>query len=148
MNAFLTYNSIWGRRGRAVIMSNDAKGCYDRIAHVVVSLALRKLKVPKPAIDSMLETIQTMDHYIRTAFGVSEKSYGNKAGIPPQGVLQGNGAGPAGWSAVAAILIAIMKKHGFGYRQWTVIKQHAVTLPCFAFVDDTDLIHSVTNYRF
>ena len=40
MNAQLTFNSIWGRRGRAVIMSNDAKGCYDRIAHVVVDLAL------------------------------------------------------------------------------------------------------------
>ena len=29
MNALLTYNSIWGQGGRAVIMSNDAKGCYD-----------------------------------------------------------------------------------------------------------------------
>ncbi|CAB9529533.1 hypothetical protein SEMRO_2534_G330480.1 [Seminavis robusta] len=29
MNQYLTYNSIWGRRGRAVVMSNDAKGCYD-----------------------------------------------------------------------------------------------------------------------
>jgi hypothetical protein len=27
MNQILTYNSIWARRGRAVIMSNDAKGC-------------------------------------------------------------------------------------------------------------------------
>ena len=103
MNALLTYNSIWGQRGRAVIMSNDAKGCSDRIAHVVVSLALRKLNVPKPAIDSMLETIQTMDHYIRTAFGVSEEKYGNDASRPPpQGILQGNGAGPAGWAAIAS----------------------------------------------
>jgi hypothetical protein len=26
MNQLLTYNSIWARRGRAVVMSNDAKG--------------------------------------------------------------------------------------------------------------------------
>ena len=38
-----------------------------------------------------------------------------------------------------------MAKKGFGYRQWTLIKQRAVTLSCFAFVDDTDLIHSVQD---
>jgi hypothetical protein len=40
MNQLLTYNSIWARCGRAIIMSNDAKGCYDRVAHTVVNLAL------------------------------------------------------------------------------------------------------------
>ena len=70
---------------------------------MVVSLALRKLKVPKPAIDSMLETIQMMDHYVRMAFGVSEKCYGPGEGPPPQGILQGNGTGLAGWSAIAAL---------------------------------------------
>ena len=40
MNTLLTYNSVWARHGRVVVMSNNAKGCYDRIAHVVVDLAL------------------------------------------------------------------------------------------------------------
>jgi hypothetical protein len=43
MNQILTYNSIWAPRGQAVIMSNEAKGCYDRIARTVVNLALQWL---------------------------------------------------------------------------------------------------------
>ena len=113
LNSYLTYNSIWGRRGRAVVMSNDAKGCYDRIAHVVLALALLRLKIPKTAIQSMLDAIQHMDHYVCTAFGVSEDKYGNDPTRPkPQGVLQGNGAGPAAWSAIVSALISVMRKRG------------------------------------
>ena len=96
LNAQLTFNSIWARRGRAVIMSNDAKGCYDRIAHTVVTLALRRLGMPKPAVQSMIDTIQHMEHHIRTAFGDCTDHYGGNDEAPPQGLLQGNGAGPAG----------------------------------------------------
>ena len=35
-----------------------------------------------------------------------------------------------------------MKEAGFGYKQWSVIKQKAIDIVCFAFVDDTDLIHA------
>ena len=145
MNAQLTYNSIWARRGKAVIMSNDAKGCYDRIAHIVVDLALRRLGVPKPALQSMLETIQEMEHHIRTAFGDSDGHYGHDAGPPPQGILQGNGAGPAGWFGISTLLIDILKQEGFGYKQWTLIRKRAVEITCFAFVDDTDIIHACEN---
>ena len=142
MNSQLTYDSIWARRGRAIIMSNDAKGCYDRIAHVVVDMALRRLGVPKPALQSMIETIQEMEHHIRTAFGDSEGHYGNDNHLPPQGILQGNGAGPAGWFAISTVLIQILKDEGYGYKEWTLIKQRAISITCFAFVDDTDLIHA------
>jgi len=138
----LTNDSIFARRGKAVLMSNDAKGCYDRIAHVVVALALRRLGIPKPAVHSMLLTIQEMDHYIRTAFGDSDTPYRRKPGDPPpQGTLQGNGAGPAGWFAISTILIDMLKQAGYGYTAWTLIRDRAFTITCFAFVDDTDLIH-------
>jgi len=39
-----------------------------------------------------------------------------------------------------------MKEEGFGYKQWTLISKRAVTLTCFAFVDDTDLIHAETAH--
>ena len=93
LNAQLTFNSIWARRGRAVIMSNDAKGCYDRIAHTVVTLSLRRLGMPKSAVQSMIDTIQRMEHHIRTAFGDSTDHYGGNDEAPPQGQFQGNGAG-------------------------------------------------------
>ena len=63
LNQQLTYNSILARRGRAVLMSNDAKGYYNRITLVVVGLALQRLNIPKPAISSMLETIPEMGHF-------------------------------------------------------------------------------------
>jgi hypothetical protein len=142
MNQQLTYNSIWGRRGKAILMSNDAKGCYDRIAHVVCKLALQRLRVPKPAIDSMLETIQEMDHYIRTAFGDAPTPYGRKQeDLHPAGILQGNGAGPASWFVISTILIDAMKKAGFGYKEWSLIRKRVIELTCFAFVDDTDIFH-------
>ena len=126
-------------------MSNDAKGCYDRIAHTVVNLALRRLGIPKPALHSMLDTIQQMEHFVRTAFGDPTKSYGRNGGPPAQGVLQGNGAGPAGWFSISTLLIQILKEKGFGYNEWTLIKQRAILLICFAFVDDTDLVHATTD---
>ena len=59
---------------------------------------------------------------------------------PPQGLIQGNGAAPAGWSAITAILVDCMRSEGYGYEAWAPISQRAMTLVCFGFVDDTDLI--------
>ena len=82
LNWTLANDHIRGRRARAIIISNDAKGCFDRIVHVVAILALRRLGVPRPAIMSMIATIQEMQHYIRTAFGESDRSYGpNPTGL-------------------------------------------------------------------
>jgi len=115
MNQHLSYNLIWASRARAVIISKDAKGCFDCIAHVVAILALRCLGVPRPALMSMIETIQEMRHHLRTAFGDSESSYGpNSTGPPPQGILQGNGAGPATWTAITAVLVKCMQSEGYG----------------------------------
>ena len=123
-------------------MSNDAKGCYDRIAHMVCDLAMRRLGSPRPALQSMLKTIQEMEHHIRTGFGDSTQCYGgDTTDLPPQGVLQGNGAGPACWSSISAILVKTMREEGFGFEAWSLIKQRALAITCFAFVDDTDLIH-------
>ena len=143
MNQLLTYDSIWAHRGRAIVISNDAKGCYDRIAHLIVVLALRRLGIKKPPLQSMITTIQEMVHHIRTAFGDSASSYSSKPLCPPlQGVLQGNGSGPSGWSAIASVIIQAMRSKGFGYDTLSVISQRALTLVCFAFVDDADLIHA------
>jgi len=57
-NWTLANNHIRGRRARVVIISNDAKGCFDCIAHVVAILTLRRLGIPRPAIMSKITTIQ------------------------------------------------------------------------------------------
>jgi len=58
-NWTLANDHICGRRARAVIISNDAKGCFDRIAHVVAILALRRLGIPRPAIMSLSSRCST-----------------------------------------------------------------------------------------
>jgi hypothetical protein len=109
----------------------------------VVNLALQRLGVPKPALQSMLTVIQEMEHHIRTAFGNSKGTYGNNPRQPPpQGILQGSKAVPAGWAAIVAVVIKAMQDEGFGYKVWTLICQRAVEIVGFAFVDDTDLIHA------
>ena len=83
-----------------------------------------------------------MEHYIRTGLGDSDVCcHGKDEASPSQGILQGNGAGPGGWFAISTVIINLMRKHGFGYKEWTLIKQWAITITCFTFVDDTDLIH-------
>jgi hypothetical protein len=129
-------------------MSNDAKGCYDRIAHIAVDLALQCLGLPHPALASMLTTIQQeMYHHVCTAFGDSEGHYGREEHRPPpQGILEGNVAGPAGWFAISTVLIQALTDEGFGLKEWSLISQWAFSITCFAFVDDTDIIH-VNNDR-
>jgi len=146
MNQHLSYNLIWASRARAVIISNDAKGCFHRIVHVVAILALRRLGVPRMALLSMIETIQEMRHHLRTTFGDSESSYGpNSTGPPPQGILQDNGAGPATWTTITAVLVKCMQSEGYGFDAWSVISQRAMSLVCFGFIDDTDLILNSTD---
>ena len=64
MNQQLTYDSLCGCRGCAVIISNDTKGCYDCIAHIVAKLALRRLGALRTGLQSMIATIQKMRCYI------------------------------------------------------------------------------------
>jgi hypothetical protein len=58
--------------------SNDAKSCYDRITHSVTSLCMRRMGVEEPPIVCMFTTIQNLEHYNRTAYGVSELSFTGK----------------------------------------------------------------------
>jgi len=84
-----------------------------------------------------------MQHCVRTAFGESTRSYGGDPSKPaPQGILQGNGAGPASWFAICSIVIDSMKAKGCGCMDISAISKHAMNLVPFAFVDDTNLVHS------
>ena len=124
------------------MVSNDAKGCYDCIVHTVLQLALLQLGIPKPALQSMIATIQEMDHAVCTAYGISAATYGyDQSRLPPQGILQGNRVGPSGWFAIGSDLLHIMEAAGFGYREWTIICHWVLRIISIAFVDNNDLVH-------
>ena len=57
------------------IISTDAKSCYDRIVHPVLSLSLQRLGVPHAPIRSTIHTLQKLRHHIKTIHGVSTQSY-------------------------------------------------------------------------
>ena len=57
-------------------------------------------------------------------------------------MCQGYGLGPIGWISVSNPIIKMMKEAGFGYKDWMAISKEVFQLVCFAYMDDTDIIHT------
>ena len=145
LNKRLTMDLLRQTRRAGALCANDAKSCYDRIVHNIATLCMRRLGMPKNPIHSMFATLQSASHKIRTAYGVSDKTYGPGRDPPLQGIGQGNGAGPAGWAVISTPLINMMRTAGFGFSLFTALTVSAVSFVCYAFVDDTDLVHTAKD---
>ena len=91
----------------------------------------------------IFNTIEQMQHYIRTSFGDSDISY-QQTNIPFHGILQGNGAGPTIWAMISSTLLDRLRDKGHGV---TIDTQdgRVITIPAFAFVDDTDVIQELID---
>ena len=140
LNHRLTCDILRCKKKAAILPSTDAKGCFDRIVHLLVFICLRRLGLPSAPILAMIHAIQTMTHYVRTAFGDSEDSYGYDPNLPPlMGLLQGNGASGTGWQVISSIIVDIMREAGFGLELWSAISKEAIRFVCFNFVDDATL---------
>ena len=115
---------------------------------MVAYICLLHLGLPKAPLQAMIQAIQEMTHYVRTAFGNSDVSYGSVPNESPMmGLLQGNGAAGTGWAAISTVLVEVMKSHGYGFKDWNAISQEAIDLVSFQFVDDTTLVHSLQSNR-
>jgi hypothetical protein len=142
LNKALTFD-IWRQmRQRGALCSNDAKACYDRIAHNVASLCLQRIGTKAQPIISMFETIQKLEHHVRTMYGESKDKFAQSGPIPLQGVGQGNGAGPQIWALVSTPVLNMLRAYNLGATFQAAMSQISTTLVGFAFVDDTDLITS------
>jgi hypothetical protein len=97
------------------ICSNDARQCYDQIVHAVANICLQRVGVHHHTCRVMLGTLQQMKHHVKTAYGTSNTSYGCIEILLVQGVLQGNGAGPAIWMLTTMPLINMLRTQGFGF---------------------------------
>ena len=104
------------RRQCFALTSCDLANCYDRIVHTAAALALLRLGVSHTKICSMFHSIQKIIHRVRTAFGDSEQTYGGDDLLaeecPPQGVLQGNAAGPTIWSIISSVIFDCLHARG------------------------------------
>jgi hypothetical protein len=94
---------------------------------------MRRMGVPVNPIKSMFFTLQKASHKIRTAFGVSDKTYGHGREPPLQGFGQGGECGPSGWAVISTPLINLVSTAGFAQ------------FVCFAFVDDADVVHTAKD---
>jgi hypothetical protein len=90
----------------------------------------------------MFAVLQGAIYKIRTAYGDSTKTFSSNPLNPFQGLGQGNGAGPAIWVAISAPIIQMLYTCGYGLTFTTALSGTLVAIACFAFVDDTDVIHS------
>jgi hypothetical protein len=110
----LLYNIVRQTRRPAGIAAVDANNCYDRIAHPKASLTFQSMGVPLEAIKSMLTTIQEMNFFLRIGYGDSTDYAGSTGGKRTQGLCQGNGAAPAGWTVMTIPMIRAHKQNRHG----------------------------------
>jgi hypothetical protein len=143
LNKALTFD-IWRQLcQRGALCSNDAKACYDRIAHNCASLCLQRVGTPCKPIISMFQTIQQLEHHVCTVFGESKIHFIQRDEAPLQGVGQGNGAGPQIWALVSTPpVLNMLRAQGLGAEFHLALTRLSTTLVGFAFVDDTNLVTS------
>jgi hypothetical protein len=55
--------------------------------------------------------------------------------------MQGNGASPAGWTAISIVILHAHKKKGHGATFVCPISETKKDLSCILYVDDNDLLH-------
>ena len=122
--------------------SCDLKSCYDRVVHSAASLALQRVGVSPEALRCMFGTIQNMVHRIRTAYGTSRESFGGKSTYTnyPQGLGQGNGAGPTIWSILSSTVFESLNTQGYSTVFCSALSLGLMRLCGFSYVDDSDLI--------
>jgi hypothetical protein len=89
----------------------------------------------------MPTTLQRTKHFIGSAFGVSTTSFTGDS-VPFQGLGQGHGAGPTGWAVASAPIINMLCTAGYGATFVTALSCAVLSFVCYAFVDNTDLVHT------
>jgi hypothetical protein len=108
-------------------------------------MVFQALGVPCNAVVAMLSTIQDMKFFLRTGFGDSKEHAGSTGGKKTQGLCQGNGAAPAGWTVTSITMIQAHKKKGHGVHLFCLITKTPIHLTGTLFVDDTNLEHLDMN---
>ena len=137
----LFYDIARQTRTPEAIASVDASNCYDRIAHAMASLIFQAFGVESTAVSTMLETIQEMKFFLRTAYGDSKTFAGSSIDIKTQGLGQGNGAASAGWCVISIVILRAHGKKGHGAQFIAPMSLVRSSLSAILYVDDTDLLH-------
>ena len=137
----LFYNIARQLRIPAAIASVDASNCYDRIAHAMVSLIFQSFGVEDMAVSAMLEMIQEMKFFLRTAFGAPREFVGSTIEVKTQGLSQGNGTSLAGWCVISIMILQAHGAKGHSAHFIALLSQVRSSLSAILYINDTDLLH-------
>jgi hypothetical protein len=107
----------------------------------MASLIFQSFGVEDTAVTAMLETIQEMKFFLRTAYRDSKDFAGLSIEIKTQGLGQGNGASLAGWCVISIMILQAHGARGHGVQFIAPMSQVRWSLLAILYVDDTDLLH-------
>ncbi len=86
-----------------------------------------------------------MNCFLRMGFGDSREFASATGNIKTQGMCQGNGAAPAGWTVDSIAMIQAHKRKGHRVHMQCPITKKSIHLASTLFVDDMDLKHLDLN---
>ena len=75
------------------------------MAHPIIALACGHFGLLNHYIETFFITIQNMEMYLLTAYGLSQLFYTRDSSSPFQGLIQGNGAASPGFMLIKILLI-------------------------------------------
>jgi len=126
----------------------DLMQCFDRMAHPISALCSQRLGLSKNITSTMIKTISSMRHYIRTAYGDSDDYYGgDKISTILQGGIQGNGAASPIFIAISCVLLQFLQSFVQGFHIQTAITLTILSIAAIMYVDDTDLLVAAKSHH-
>jgi hypothetical protein len=87
--------------------------CYNRIVHKVAGMSLQAWGIAQPAINILLETMETMWFFLWTGFGESKQSYGGTQEEQLAGYGQVNAALGPGFMVLNSLLVNAYLCNGY-----------------------------------
>ena len=132
----LTYNLSSLTKTTLATFDNDATGCFNCVPCTMAMLASRQLGADTNICRMQADTLQNIQHQLRTAFGTSNKTYTSNDTTEIHGQGQGSRAGPPTWVFVSSLLLNCMTKHATGASFTCPYQQLTHTRHNDAFVDD------------
>jgi hypothetical protein len=134
-NSHILHNSL-------SITSVDMDQCFDRAQSSIAGVAARAHGVSQGSTTLMLKTMQLMQYFVKSGFGVADTP--SFEGTPLEllmGLGQGSGAAPIGMRGVVTLAVNLYKTLGHGMKAKLSRSQRIILLAATIYVDDTDLLH-------
>jgi hypothetical protein len=125
-----------------IVGGADLDQCFNCSNSPVAGVSARAHHISAASTRLMLTTMQHMQYFVRTGFGISkEPIFGGKDGDLLMSLGQGSGAAPMGMYNIITLADNAYKRLGHGINMQTAISMRIFLLAAIIYVDDTDLLH-------